>query len=68
MGLIEFFVYVIVVVLAAAAAQWVIATYAPGTPEIIKKSVWALAAVLVLVMLAHALGLWGYDPQIPRLR
>jgi hypothetical protein len=56
------------VVLAAAATQWVIATYAPGTPEIIKKSVWALAAVLVLVMLAHALGLWGYDPQIPRLR
>ena len=68
MGLIEFFILVIVVVVLAALATWAIRTFAPGTPAIITNIVWCVAVLIIVVTLIQALGLLGHDPQIPRLR
>jgi hypothetical protein len=68
MGLFEFLLFVVVVVLAVAAAVWVIGYLAPDHPKVIDKGLWVLAVVIVLLVLARALGLFGHDPQIPRIR
>ena len=68
MGVIEFFLLCVVVVLLAALAVWVIDYFAPGHPDIIDKLIWGVAVVVVIIALAQATGLLGHDPQIPRLR
>jgi len=68
MGLIEFFIVVIVCCFFAWAACWLLAHFAPGTPAFVPMVIWAVALVIIVVTLAKALGLYGIDPQIPRLR
>lgn len=68
MGLIEFFVLVVVVVVLAALATWAISQFAPGTPGIVTRIVWGVAVVIIVVTLLRAIGLFGVDPQIPRIR
>lgn len=67
MGIIEFFIIVIVVCVCAAAV-WLIQYAAPGTPGIVYKIIWGVAILLILVLLFNALGLARFDPQIPRVR
>jgi hypothetical protein len=68
MGLIEFFILVIVVVVLAALTVWAIGQFAPGTPAIVPRLIWGVAVVIIIFTLVQALGLMGHDPQIPRLR
>ena len=68
MGVIEFFVLCVVVVLMAALAIWVIGYFAPVHPALIDKLIWGVAVVVILVALVQAVGLLKYDPQIPRVR
>ena len=68
MGLLEFFVIVIICCAFAALACWVLGRYVPGTPAFVPMVIWGVAILIILVTLFRALGLWGMDPQIPRLR
>ena len=68
MGVLEFFILVLVVVVLAALTVWAIGQFAPGTPPLIIKIVWGVAVLIIVVVLIQALGLMGHDPQIPRLR
>jgi hypothetical protein len=68
MGLFEFLLFAVVVVLAVAATVWIINYMSPDHPKVIDKGFWALAVVMILWALASAIGLFGHDPQIPRIR
>lgn len=68
MGLIEFFIVVIICCALAAVACWLLAKFVPGTPPFVPVVIWGVACLIILVTLAKALGLYGIDPQIPRLR
>ena len=68
MGLIEFFVLVIVCCFLAWVVCWALGKFAPGTPAFVPVVVWAVACLIIVVALIKALGLYGIDPQIPRLR
>lgn len=68
MGLIEFLIYVVIVVLVGWVAVWVLGRLAPGHPAIIDNIIWVVVVLLIVLMLAQAVGLMGHDPQIPRLR
>jgi hypothetical protein len=68
MGLIEFFIVVIVCCVLAWAACWFIGWMAPGHPPFVDFLIWGVACLIILVTLMKALGLYGIDPQIPRLR
>ena len=68
MGIIEFFVIVCVVVVMAWLCVMGMGVLAPGHPATIDKIIWAVAILVIVVVLAKALGLTSYDPQIPRLR
>jgi hypothetical protein len=68
MGIIEFFVVVAVCCVLAWAVCWVLGRFAPGTPPFVPVVIWAVAVLIIVVTLAKALGLYGIDPQIPRLR
>ena len=68
MGLLEFFILCLVVVVLAALTVWAIGQFAPGTPAIIPKLIWGVAVLIIVITLVQALGLLGHAPQIPRLR
>lgn len=68
MGVVEFFVLVVVVVLLAALAVWAIGYFAPSHPPIMDKVIWGVAVLIVLFALVNATGLLGHDPRIPSLR
>jgi len=68
MGIIEFFGIVIGCVVLAWIAVWVLGVLAPGHPATIDHIIWGVAVLIIVVTLARAMGLLGYDPQIPRLR
>ncbi len=68
MGLFAFLIFAVVAVLACAAAVWVIDYLAPGHPAIIDKLIWVLCVVIIVLMLASAVGLFSHDIQIPRVR
>lgn len=68
MGLIEFFIIVVVCCFLAWAACWLVSRFAPGAPPFVPMVIWAVAIIIIVVTLAKALGLYGIDPQIPRLR
>lgn len=68
MGLMQFLILVVIVVLVCAAALWVIGQLAPSHPAIIDRAVWVLAVVILAVVLLQALGLVGHDVPIPRVR
>jgi hypothetical protein len=68
MGLIEFLILILIVMVLCAVATWAIRSFAPGTPPLITNLIWGVAILIVLVALLNATGLLGHDPQIPRLR
>jgi len=68
MGLIEFFVVVLVCCFLAWAACWLLGKFAPGTPAFVPMVIWTVAVIIIVFTLVKALGLYGIDPQIPRLR
>jgi len=67
-GLFQFLVLVVVVVLVCAAALWIIGQLAPNHPKVIDTGVWVLAVVILVLILANAMGLFSHDVAIPRLR
>ena len=67
MGIIEFFILCVVVVLAAALAVWAINYFAPGHPPLVDKVIWGVAIVVILFALVQATGILGHDPRIPHV-
>lgn len=68
MGIIELFLYIVLVVLIGRGAIWLVDYLAPSHPDIIDKLIWLVVIVLVLIVLVNAFGLMRFDPQVPRLR
>jgi len=68
MGLFYFLGLVVLVVLACAAALWVINYLAPDHPKVIDKGVWVLAVLILVLILVNAMGLFSHDVPIPRVR
>lgn len=68
MGILEFFLLVLLVVLAGAGTIWVIGYWAPNHPLLIDKIIWFVVIAIIVGTLIVAFGLLGHDPQIPRLR
>ncbi len=68
MGVIELFVYIVLVVVLGFLATWAIGKLAPNHPAIIDNIIWFVVVLLVFVVLATAFGLTGFDPAVPRLR
>lgn len=68
MGVIEFFLFVVVVVLIGWLCIYGLATLAPGHPAMIDNIIWLVVILLIVIMLANAVGIVGHDPMIPRLR
>ena len=68
MGVIEFFIFAVVVVILGWLAVFALGKLAPGHPAIIDTIIWCVVVLVIVVMLAQAMGLTGYDPRIPRLR
>jgi len=67
MGLIEFFVLVVLCCILAAVACWALKKFASDTPSFVYAVIWGVACLIIIVALVHALGLVGYDPKIPRV-
>ena len=63
MGLLEFFLICIVV----GVIIWLIHTYVP-LPAPIQTLILVAGVIVLVVILAKALGLFGFDVQIPRIR
>jgi hypothetical protein len=68
LGVVEFFIIAVVVVLLGWLAIYAIGTLAPGHPAMIDNIIWFVVVLVIIVMLLQALGLTGYDPRIPRVR
>lgn len=66
MGFGVFLVYVVVIVVLAAVANWIFGQV-PGVPAIIPKVVWILAVVVILYLLLTATGILGHDVRIPHV-
>lgn len=67
MGIVEFFVFCVIVVLLGWLAVFALGNLAPGHPSIIDKIIWFVVVLIIIVVLAQAMGLTGHDPRIPRL-
>ena len=68
MGVIEFFIICVVVVVLGWLAVWAMGQFAPGHPKIVDNIIWGVVVLVIVVLLVQALGLTGYDPKIPRIR
>lgn len=68
MGVIELFIYIVLVVLIGFLAVWVLGKLAPGHPALIDNIIWVVVVIVIVVVLVQAFGLAGRDPQVPRLR
>ncbi len=68
MGVIEFFVFVVIVVFLGWLAVYALGVIAPGHPKQIDNIIWFVVILIVVVVLANAFGIVGRDPIIPRLR
>lgn len=68
MGIVELFIYIVVVALIGFLAVWVLGKLAPGHPPIIDNVIWVVVVLVIVVVLLQAFGLAGHDPQVPRLR
>jgi hypothetical protein len=66
MGLIEFFIIVLVCCGLAWAACWIAGKL--GAPVFVPYVIWGVACLIILVTLMRALGLAGIDPVIPKLK
>jgi len=68
MGVIEFFVVCVVVALLGYLAVFTLSKLAPGHPAQVDNIIWFVVVIVIVMILANAMGLLGYDPKIPRLR
>lgn len=68
MGIVEFMVFVVVVVFIGWLAVWLLGRLAPGHPAIVDNVVWIIVVFIIVMTLANAVGLLGHDPMIPRIR
>jgi len=68
MGFIEFIVICIVVIALAWCGTWALDYFFAGHPAIVNKLIWGIAVVIILVILAQAIGLMSHDPKIPSLK
>lgn len=66
MGLIEFFIVVVLVMVFAAICVAALEYFAPGHPIVVDRIVWGVAILVIVASLAQAVGLLKYDPIIPR--
>ena len=57
---------IVVIVLICWLAVWVLGQLAPGHPGIIDNIIWVVCVLLVILVLAGALGV--ADVPVPRLR
>ena len=67
MGVIEFFVIVVVVVVMAGLAVLAMKHLSPEHPAYFDKLVWGVALLIIIAVLVSAIGLLKYDPRIPSL-
>lgn len=68
MGVIAFLIVAVLVVLACAAAIWILGQLAPGHPAIVDTIIWVLAVLVLVLLLAQVTGLLSHDIPIPRVR
>lgn len=68
MGIVEFFILAVVVVILGWLAVFTLGKLAPGHPAMIDNIIWFVVVLVILVVLLQAMGLTGYDPRIPRVR
>lgn len=68
MGLIEFLIFTVIVVVVGWAAIYVMGKLAPSHPVIIDNIIWVAVFLIVMLKLVQAAGLVGHDIQIPRIR
>lgn len=57
--------YVVVIVLIGWLAIWILGRLAPGHPAIIDNIIWVVVVLMVVLVLARALGV--SDVAVPRL-
>jgi hypothetical protein len=65
MGLLEFGIFAVLVLVIAYLIVWVAGKLAPGHPAILDNVIWVLAVLIIVWQLAAALGL--HDVAIPRV-
>ncbi len=65
MGIIAFFLLIVLVCALAALTSWAISYFAPSAPGVIHKIIWGVAILIIVVVLLRALGV--QDVAIPRL-
>lgn len=66
MGIAQLFILIVFVALIGYAAVWALGKLAPSHPPIIDGVIWVVTVLLILVLVASALGL--VDPKVPQLR
>jgi membrane protein DedA with SNARE-associated domain len=69
MGVVDFFVLILITCALAAGVIWVLG-YLLGekVPAIVPKIIWGVAILIIVVALIQALGLMGWNPKSPSLR
>ncbi len=67
MGLIAYFLLVVVVALVAQVTVKLIHQFAPSAPEVVSTLVWLAAIAVLLMVLLRAIGLLNHDIPIPKL-
>jgi hypothetical protein len=65
--LIALFVYIVIVVVLGYVAVWVMGQIAPGHPAVIDRIIWVVVVLIVVLVVANAVGLTG-GPMVPRFR
>jgi hypothetical protein len=68
MGIIELFIYIILVAVIGYVAVWVLGKLAPAHPAILDNIIWVVVVLVILLVLLQAFGVARFDPQVPRLR
>ena len=68
MGIVELFIYIVIVVLIGYGAVWVLGKLAPGHPAIVDNIIWVVVVICVVIIMLQALGLTGFDPKVPHVR
>lgn len=68
MGIVEFFLFTFAVLVLAGLTTWALDYFVPAHPAIANHLICGVAIVVVIAMLAQAVGLLRYDPIIPRIR
>ena len=65
MGFLELLLIIVLILAIAAFGVWLAGMLAPGHPTIIDNLMWVIAVLLILYVLAGALGV--HDVRVPRV-